>query len=95
MKFIFPQNYDFNSKIFGIIDYSSAIFDLVWGIIVYGIVNLLFISLNVKIFFFIILVFPIFIFSVVGISGENILYVMNYIIKYILKQKVLLFGKSL
>lgn len=35
MKFIFPQNYDLNTKIFGIIDYSSAIVDLIWGGIVF------------------------------------------------------------
>ena len=93
MKFIFPQNYDFSSKIFGIIEYSSAIFDLVWGVIVYGIINLLFTSLNIKIFLFIVLVFPVFIFSVVGINGENILYVMQYFIKYIIKQKVFLYDK--
>ena len=28
MKFIFPQNYDFSSKLFGFIDYSTAIMDL-------------------------------------------------------------------
>ena len=94
MKFIFPQNYNFNSKILGIIDYSSAIFDLIWGIIVFIIINFLFTSLNIKIFLFITLFFPIFIFSIVGINGENILFVMIYMIKYFLKQKVLLYKKN-
>ena len=95
MKFVFPQNYNFNSKILGIIEYSSAILVLVWGIIIFGVVNLIFNSLNVKIFLFIILVFPVMIFSIVGINGENILYVFSYIIKYILKQKVLFFDKNI
>ena len=95
MKFVFPQNYNFNSKILGIIEYSSAVLVLVWGIIIFGVVNLIFNSLNVKIFLFIILVFPVMIFSIVGINGENILYVFSYIIKYILKQKVLFFDKNI
>ena len=35
MKFIFPQNYNLNTKLLGIIDYSVAIADLVWGIFVF------------------------------------------------------------
>ena len=64
MKFIFPQNYDLNTKIFGIIDYSSAIVDLIWGGIVFFLINIIFKSLSYKIFSFIILVLPILIFSV-------------------------------
>ena len=40
MKFIFPQNYKYNNKILGIIDYSSAIFNLVWYLIIYFILSL-------------------------------------------------------
>ena len=29
MKFIFPQNYDFKSKLFGLFDYSTIILNLV------------------------------------------------------------------
>ena len=29
MKFIFPQNYNFKSKLFGVIDYSTAIFNVI------------------------------------------------------------------
>lgn len=32
MKFIFPQNYNFKNKLFGIIDYSSLIFNIIWMI---------------------------------------------------------------
>lgn len=95
LKFIFPQNYNLKSKIFGFIDYSSAIFDVVWGATVFGIVNILFSSMNVKIFLFIILVLPVVIFSIVGINGENILYYMSYIFKYIFSQKLLLYEKEI
>ena len=28
LKFIFPQNYNFNNKLFGTIDYTTAIFNI-------------------------------------------------------------------
>lgn len=94
MKFIFPQNYNFKSKIFGFIDYSTAIIDAVWGVIVFGIVNLFKIGLTYKIVIFIIMVFPVFLLSIVGLNGENIVNVCNYLIKYLLKPKVLLFRSN-
>ncbi len=94
LKFIFPQNYDLNTKIFGIIDYSAAIVDAIWGAIVFVLINLLLKRLTHKIFAFIILVFPVVIFSIVGVEGENLLYFLKYIIKYIFKQKLYLYEKK-
>ena len=94
MKFIFPQNYNLNSKLLGIIEYSTAILDAVWAGTVLLIANLIFRSLYVKIFLFIILVFPVLIFSIVGINGENMIYVLTYMIKYVFKQKILLYDKN-
>lgn len=95
MKFIFPQNYNFKSKILGWIDYSTAILDVIWAILVFGIVNLFHINLTLKIFIFVILFFPIFLLSIVGFNGENIISVCNYLIKYILRPKVLLYKKTI
>ncbi len=94
MKFIFPQNYDLNTKFLGIIDYSVAIADLVWGICVFFITNVLFKSLNIKIFLIIIFVFPIIILSITGVEGENLLYFLSYILKYMYKQKIYLYEKK-
>lgn len=94
MKFIFPQNYDFNTKLFGLIDYSTAILNIVWGILIYVLVNIIFLSLNLKIFFFIVLVFPILLFSVIGINGENVIYVCSHLLKYIIKQKLYFYEKE-
>ena len=55
MKFIFPQNYNFKSKLFGFIDYSTVILNLVWGVIVFGIVFFLIPNITMKIGVFIIL----------------------------------------
>ena len=95
MKFIFPQNYNLNNKLFGIIDYSTAVLDVVWGGSVFILLNLFFNNLNIKIFLFIILVLPILILSVVGINGENIIYVAKYMFKFIFRQKILLYEKNI
>ena len=93
VKFIFPQNYKFNTKILGLIDYQSAILNLIWSGIIFLILNLIFNSLNIKIFLFIVLVFPILIFSVVGINGENIINVIIYMSKFIIRPKLLIYTK--
>ena len=94
MKFIFPQNYNFNTKLLGIIDYSVAIADLIWGVMVVFIVNILVRRLSIKIFLSIILVFPVIIFSIAGVDGENLLYFLSYVLKYIFKQKIYLYEKN-
>lgn len=94
MKFIFPQNYDFNSKLFGIIEYSSILLDTIWGIILWIILSLNFINLSIKLFLFIIFFFPIFIFSIVGINGQNIFDVLFYVFKFLLKQKIIIYEKN-
>ena len=94
MKFIFPQNYNFNIKLFGIIDYTAAIVDGIWGICVFFILNIFFKSISIKIFLLIILVFPVVILSIMGVEGENILYFLSYISKYIFKQKLYLYEKK-
>ena len=94
MKFIFPQNYNLNTKLLGIIDYSVAIADLIWGIFVFFMINVLFKSLGIKIFLCIMLIFPVVILSVVGVDGENFLYFLSYVLKYIFKQKLYLYEKK-
>lgn len=94
MKFIFPQNYNLKTKLLGIIDYSVAIADLLWGILVFFLINSLFKALSMKIFLCIILIFPIVILSVVGVDGENFLYFLSYVIKFIFKQKLYLYEKK-
>ena len=94
MKFIFPQNYNFKNKILGIIDYTTAFFNITWYAIVFLIINILFNSLKIKIFIFILLCFPLFLFSISGFHGENIFYVFKYMLKYIFRQKLYLYNKN-
>ena len=93
MKFIFPQNYSFNTKLFGLIDYQTAILNLIWDGIVFLILNMIFRSLNIKIFIFIIFSFPMLIFSIIGINGDNLINVIIYMSKFIIKPKLLLYSK--
>ena len=94
MKFVFPQNYNLKTKIFGFVDYQSAVLDAIWMGIVFLLVNIFFNSLDVQICVFIVLVFPVVILSVVGINGENIIYVLMYVLRYTFRQKVFLYDKT-
>lgn len=93
MKFIFPQNYKMKTKILGILDYQTAILDLIWATMTYFAINTIINNLNIKIFLFIIFVFPVLIFSIVGVNGENIINVIIYMTKYIIKPKLLFYSK--
>ena len=90
MKFIFPQNYNFKNKLFGFLDYSTIFFNLIWFLFIFLFINLFF---NIKIFLFIIFCFPDFLLSLFGFNGENIVYVIFYIFKFLIKNKILLFIK--
>lgn len=94
MKFIFPQNYNFKNKLFGILDYTTIFINIIWSLFILLIINLLLKDLTIKIFIFIIFSFPILLFSISGFHGENIIIVFMYILKFIFRQKVFLFNKK-
>lgn len=94
MKFIIPQNYNFNKKILGIIEYSTIIINLLWGGLIFILVDMIFKSLNIKIFLFIVFTMPILILSIVGVGGENILKVLIYMFKFTIKQKIVFYDKK-
>lgn len=94
MKFIFPKNYDFKNKLFGIIDYSTVFINLIWYGFVFILINLFFHNLNIKIFLFILLCFPFLLISISGFNGENFVYVFRYIFTFFVKQKIFLYLKK-
>ena len=53
MKFIFPQNYNFKNKLLGIIDYSTAFFNIFWYVIIFILLHFFIKNWNIKIFIFI------------------------------------------
>lgn len=93
MIFIFPKNYDFKSKLFGVFDYLTIIINIIFDLFILSICNIFFYNINIKIFIFISLCFPIFILSIVGLNNENIFLVLIYIFKYFIKPKVYLYNK--
>lgn len=93
MNFIFPQNYNLANKLLGIIDYSTLVVNLIWCIFIFCLINILFSNNNIKILFFILLCFPVSIFSIVGLNNENIISVLLYIIKFIKSPKLYLYKK--
>ena len=89
MIFIFPRNYNIHSKFLGIISYSY----LLWDFFVYCLINLLFLSLTIKTFLFIIFTLPILLLSIIGINNENIFSTLFYLLKFIFSNKLYLFNK--
>ncbi len=94
MKFIFPKNFNFKNKLFGIIDYNIVLFNILWYVLILIILNIIFNDLQLKIFLFIIFCFPFFLVSITGLNGENILYVFLYLYKFCIKQKLYLYSKK-
>ena len=94
MKFIFPQNYNFKNKIFGFIDYSTALINIIWYSIIFFILKLLYLNLTFKISLFIIFCLPLFLLSLIGVNNENILYVFIYMYKFFKNRKIYFYYKS-
>ena len=93
MKFIFPQNYNFKYKLFGIFEFSTIIFNLIWCIFLLIFINLFFYDLYLKIILFITFSFPILLISAIGFNHENFIYVIFYFIKFLKSKKIYLFKK--
>ena len=93
MKFIFPQNYKFKNKLFGFIDYSTAIFNILWDAFIFCLADLFFTGITIKIAFFIIACFPLFLFSLFGFNHENILYLISYMYAFIKNRKIYFYSK--
>ena len=88
IKFIFPKNYNYKSKLFGNIDYSTAIINIIWYVIVFLILNSFSISFTLKLCIFVTFSLPLFLFSIIGFHGENVFFVFLYVIKYFFSQKI-------
>lgn len=94
MKFIFPQNFSFKNKLFGFIDYSTVILNIIWDFFIFCFLDLFIINISYKISIFIILCFPLFLFSVIGFNHENFVYVLIYLFKYLFNQKIYFYNKN-
>ena len=94
MKFIFPQNYVFKNKLFGVIDYSTIVLNLIWDAFIFCILDLLFKNWSIKISCLIIFCFPLLLFSIVGFNHENFINVLTYLFKFIKNPKIYFYNKT-
>ena len=95
MKFVFPRNYDFKTKLFGVFDYLTIVINIIYFLFIFSICNLIFNNIYIKFFIIISLCFPLFILSIVGLNNENVFLVLIYILKYFLRPKLYLYNKIL
>jgi len=94
LKFIFPQNYNTSNKLFGIIDYSTAILNICWYVIVFFICNSIFKDISIKIFVFIIFSLPLLLFSMTTSNQESLIYTFIYFYKFMKNRRVYLYKKN-
>ena len=89
--YIIPHNYNFKSKLFGIIDYPTAIFNIAFIVILIFVLKLLPFTLLTKSIILIVLYLPLFLISVFGFYSESFLFVFIYIFKYLITPKVYIY----
>lgn len=91
MKFIFPQNYNFNNKLFGFIEYTTLFLNIIWGFFVYLISLIFSPNITLRISIFIILFFPFLLFSIIGFNNEKMIYILKYMFIFITSPKYYLY----
>lgn len=91
MKFIFPKNYTTRFKLFGFMDYTTAILNVIWIIFLFCILDFLPFSFKINLFLIILFSFPIILLSIFGFADENIVCVIFYIISFYRKRNIYLY----
>ena len=94
MKFIFPQNYAFKNKLFGFIDYSTLVLNIVWDAFIFCVLDILIPNITFKLSLLIVFCFPLLLFSIIGFNHENFLNVLVYLFKFIKKPKIYFYSKN-
>lgn len=86
-KFVIPKNYDIKPKFLGIIEYKFIFLLTILFIITYIILGNIIESFILKIQILIIIYLPIALISISGLNGEDITYIIKYLINYYTKSK--------
>lgn len=95
MKFIFPKNYKYNSKLFGMIDYVTAIVVSIIGIILYLMTGIFTKNIFTRIYIFLILFFPIILLVILLCRSENIVMYIIKIGSFLKRRGIYLYNKYL
>jgi len=93
MLFIFPKNYNFKPKLLGLIEYTTAIFDVITALIIYFLINLFISDISIKITIFISIYLPIMLISIIGINKESFISITKYMVKFLINQNIYLYYK--
>jgi len=91
MKFIIPKNYNYHLKILGIIDYPTAIFNLLVLGFLWLLLSPLFQNILWKTAVVIILYLPLLLITIVESQNESPIYRIYYILKFFVKPKIYLY----
>lgn len=92
MIYIFPKNYEYKEKIFGIISYSTVIIHSIWIFILYSILKNINIELIYKINILTLFELPLVIYNYLK-TDEDLIYKLFYIVKFVMKSKIYIFKK--
>ena len=91
MKFIIPRNYNYHLKILGVIDYPTALFNLIILALLWMTLSPLFPNILRKTAVVIILYLPLLLITIVESHTESPVYRIYYILKFLLKPKIYLY----
>lgn len=91
MTFIIPQNYNFKPKLFGILDYPTALLNVSIIVILILFLRLIPFALVVKCIIFIVCYLPLFLVSIFGFYNENFILIFLYVFKYLISPKVYIY----
>ena len=89
--YIFPKNYNFKNKIGGVIDYPTAIFNLLFIFLWYKFISIFKLTLTSKLIFISIFYTPIFLVSIFNHNDDNIICIAYYVIKFLVRPKLYLY----
>ncbi len=91
MKFIIPKNYNYHLKILGVIDYPTAIFNLIVLFLLWTGLSPLFTDILGKTAVVIILYLPLLLITLVESQKESLVYQIYYVLKFLIKPKIYLY----
>ena len=91
MKFIIPKNYNYHLKILGIIDYPTAIFNLLILAFLWIALSPFLTNILRKTAVVIILYLPILLITIVESQNESPVYRVYYLLKFLLRPKIYLY----
>ena len=91
MTYIIPQNYNFKPKLFGILDYPTAILNVSIIVILILFLRLIPIDLAIKCIIFVVCYLPLFLVSIFGFYNENFILIFLYVFKYLISPKVFIY----